>query len=404
MNQIVDRILSLLSTPQGYLIIILVLVLFSFGAYQACYASGRQVSMEGKRMRQGLVTLIIAQLLLFLTAWLAWLGIIEEHAFLPVLDRTVALFSLVVLIWLWAFPKRNPVVDGIVLIIEAIILIAGVVSLVWWFNQDTAQNFNTSLLGGYAYYAGIVFLVAGILVLFWQRPKAWGLGVSMLVILLGGYLAQYLVQQPAGDYAWLVRVGEMVAFIILLELPKRLPAGAEELRLPEGGKAITPSSYPLDDKLIQAIVSLYSEKSPQQFYLKLSRLVAQGMGAEICLLLIPPKTGAQLIMPVGFNLPNDRAIDGFTVDGKKMPMLLEAVKNRETIRIDGSKPDSEVKILIRELGLNQTGHIQLVPFMAKENNNEVSILALSKPDQPMWSEADTIRLMNDNGEPETLNL
>ena len=343
-------------------------------------------------MRQGLVTLLIAQLLLFLSAWLAWLGIIEEHAFLPVLDRTVALFSLVVLIWLWAFPKRNPAVDGIVLIIEAIILIAGVVSLVWWFKQDTAQNFNTSLLGGYAYYAGIVFLVAGILVLFWQRPKVWGLGVSMLVILLGGYLAQYLVQQPAGDYAWLVRVGEMVAFVILLELPKRLPTGAEELQMPAGGAAITSSAYPLDDKLIQSIINLYSEKSPQQYYLKLSKLVAQGMGADICLLLIPPKTGSQLIIPVGFNLSNDRAIDGLTVDGKKMPMLLEAVKNRESIRIDGMKPDSEVKILLRELGLNQTGHIQLVPFMAKENDNEVSILVLSKPDQPMWSEVDTIRL------------
>jgi signal transduction histidine kinase len=394
MNQIVDRILSLLSTPQGYLIIILVLVLFSFGAYQACvYTSGRQVSMEGKRMRQGLVTLLIAQLLLFFAAWLAWLGIIEEHAFLPVLDRTVALFSLVVLIWLWAFPKRNPAVDGIVLIIEAIILIAGVVSLVWWINQAAGQNFNTSMLGGYAYYAGIVFLVAGILVLFWQRPNAWGLGVSMLVILLGGYLAQYLVQQPAGDYAWLVRVGEMVAFIILLELPKRLPAGAKESQLPEEGKATASSSYPLNDKLIQSIVNLYSEKSPQQFYLKLSRLVAQVMGAEISLLVIPPKTGAQLIIPVGFNSPNDRAIDGFTVDGNKIPMLLEAVKNRASICIDGSKPDSEVKIILHELGLNQTGHIQLVPFMAKEDkSNEVSILVLSKPAQPIWSEADTIQL------------
>jgi signal transduction histidine kinase len=393
MNQIVDRILSLLSTPQGYLIIILVLVLFSFGAYQACsYASGHQASMEGKRMRQGLISLLMAQLLLFLAAWLAWLGVIEEHAFLPVLDQTVALFSLVVLIWLWAFPKRNSAADGIVLIVEAIILIAGVISLAWWFTQDAAQFFNTSMLGGYAYYVGIVLLVAGILVLFWQRPKAWGLGVSMLVILLGGYLAQYLVQQPAGDYAWLVRVGEMVAFIILLELPKRLPPAVKEVQLSEGGEAAPSNSNQLDDRLIQSIVDLYSEKSPQQFYLKLSRLVAQAMRAEIGLLLIPPKTGTQIIIPVGFNLPADRAIDGFTLDGQKMPMMLEAVQNRKTLRINGSKQDSEVRIVLNELGLNQTGHIQLVPFMTKENQIDVSILVLSKPSQPMWSEADSTRL------------
>ncbi len=185
-------------------------------------------------MRQGLISLLIAQLLLFLAAWLAWLGVIEEHAFLPILDRMVAFFSIVVIIWLWAFPKRIPAADAIVLILLAIILFAGIISLVWWINQDAAQFFNTSILGGYAYYVGIVLLVAGILVLFWQRPKAWGLGVSMLVILLGGYLAQFLVQQPAGDYAWLVRVGEMVAFIILLELPKRLTPDIEVIPPSEG--------------------------------------------------------------------------------------------------------------------------------------------------------------------------
>ena len=343
-------------------------------------------------MRQGLISLLIAQLLLFLAAWLAWLGVIEEHAYLPILDRIVAFFSMVVIIWLWAFPKRIPAADAIVLILLAIILFTGVICIVWWINQDAAQFFNTSILGGYAYYVGIVLLVAGILVLFWQRPKAWGLGVSMLVILLGGYLAQFLVQQPAGDYAWLVRVGEMVAFIILLELPKRLTPDTEVIQRSEGGKTIIPSINLLDEKFIQSIFNLCNEKSPQQFYLKLTRLIAQAMEAEICLLMLPPKTGTQIIIPVGFNLPDERAIDGFTVDGQKMPMLLGAVQNRKTLRIDGGKPDSETTILIRELGLNQTGHILVVPFMVRDSNTELSILALSRPSHPMWSEADSYRL------------
>jgi signal transduction histidine kinase len=71
---------------------------------------------------------------------------------------------------------------------------------------------------------------------------------------------------------------------------------------------------------------------------------------------------------------------------------MEAVQNRKTLRIDGGKPDSEAAILIRELGLNQTGHIQVVPFTLRDSNTELSILALSKPPHPMWSEADSSRL------------
>jgi signal transduction histidine kinase len=394
MTPIIDQILSLFATPQGNLIFFLVLVLFTFGAFQACsYASGNHASPEGKRMRQGLLLLLLAQVLLFLTAWFAWLGVIEEHAFLPLLDRFVALFSLVVIIWLWVFPKRTRVVDEIVLIAEAVIVIAGVISLVWWLKANSTQFYNTSFLGAYAYYAGIALLIAGVILLFWKRPNSWGLGVSMLVILLGGYLAQYIIRQPAGDYAWLVRLGEMVAYIMLLALPGRLVSRTEETQVAEVEKSITPVPSQMDEKLIKSIVNLSNTESVQQFFQKLTQLVAQMMEAEICLLVIPPNTGGQLIAPVGYSLQDDQVIDGFTVDGAKMPLLLEAIQTGKTLRIDGNGSNSEVRTLTNELGTNQTGHLLAVPFKPKDSSTEMGILVLSKPSHPSWSEMEETRLL-----------
>jgi signal transduction histidine kinase len=394
MAPIIDRIISLFATPQGNLIVFLVLVLFSFGAFQACsYGTGPQASMDGKRMRRGLLSLLLAQLLLFLAAWLAWLGVIEEHAFLPLLDRIVALFSLVLIIWLWVYPKRTPIVDKIVLILEAGILLAGVISLIWWIRQNSTEFFNSSFLGAYAYYAGIALLISGVILLFWRRPNSWGLGVTMLVILLAGYLAQYLIRQPAGDYAWIVRLGAMVGYVLLLELPRRTVPATDASLIAKGEKSLPALVSRMDKQIIQAIINLNNEKSPQKFFQKLTQLVTQMMEAETCLLVMPPKTGGQLIVLVGYSLKDERVIDGFTADGQKMPLLLEAVQSGKTLRIDGSSSDSEVQTLISELGLNQIAHLLAVPFKPKGVINTLSILVLSNPSYPLWSETDSSQLI-----------
>jgi signal transduction histidine kinase len=389
MAPIIDKILSLFATPQGNVIIFLVLVLFSFGAFQACaYANGNLETVEKKRMRQGILFLLVAQILLFLAGWLAWLGVIEEHVYLPILDRVVALFSLVVIIWLWAFPKRTPVVDRIVLILEAAILIAGVISLIWWLKQNSGQYFNTSSAGAYAYYGGIALLIVGIILLIWKRPKSWGVGVTMLVIFLGGYLAQFIIRQPIGDYAWLVRLGEMFAFVLLLEMPRRLLSGTEESRFAEGERSIPLRPPLMSGSMIQSIVRLNKEKSPQQYYKRLTQIVAQLMQAESCLLVVPPKSGAQLIVLMGYSLQDECVIEGFTIDGQKMPSLLNGIRTGKIQLIDGNKEDSEVQVLTNQLALSHIAHLLTVPFRPKGSDVEMGLIVVSKPSQPMWSEQD----------------
>ncbi len=148
----------------------------------------------------------------------------------------------------------------------------------------------------------------------------------------------------------------------------------------------------MDDQLVKDVISLRDERSPQQYYLKLTRLVAQLMDADICLLMMPPKAGGQLIIPMGYNLHDDWEIDGFTVDGNKMPALLFALQNKKPVLLDGNKPDSEVLVLTSELALGRAAHLMEVPFKPHEANAEMGILLLSRLARPVWSEQDATRL------------
>jgi signal transduction histidine kinase len=392
MAPIIYLIVNMINNPLGNLVYSVVLGLSAISALIAAwYAHGNQEYPEAKRMQLGLSILLVVQVLLFILSWLVWLGVMDGHIFMPPLDRAMALFSLLMVIWLWVFPKVKPIVDWIFIATGITILLAGVISLVWWLSQNSNTFFNTSLIGGYAYYSGLALLLVGLILLLWRRPNSWGYGILMLLIMLVGYLAQYLFPQGEGDFSWLVHLGEMVAFPLLLALPRRLLPYSRATEIPDGAKSGTPSITHVDAKLIQSVIKLGNETSLTKYLQKVTQLVAQLLDADVCLFLMPPKTGEQIVMPVGYNQLDNHVMEGFTADGYKMPLLLDAVRSGKTLCLDGSKPGTEIVTLSNEIGLKHIPHLLETPFLQKGLSSEMGILVLSKPSQPLWSDKDVLR-------------
>lgn len=395
MALIINQITTWLAAPQGSLLYSAVLGLSALSTLVAAwYASGGQKSVERQRIQRTVLILFVLQVLLFLGGWLAWMEIINGHRYLPALDRTIALFSLVLVIWLWAFPNPKRWVNGLVIAFEILFVLAGISAMVWWQGQDPAMSFTTSMLGGYTYFIGLAILAVGTILLLWRRPPAWVFGLVMLVIILAGYVLQYLIPQAGGDYAWLIRLGEMLGYPFLLALPRRLVATGRSAISTFADMPATATGSVLDEKLIKAIIDLCDEKNPEQYYLKLTRLVAQLMHADVCLLVMPPKVGGQLSIPMGYNLRDDWEIDGFTVDGFKMPSLLDALHTGKSLQLDGNAPDSEVQTLTNELTLGRAAHLLEVPFIPRGVSAPMGLLVLSAPWHPLWTESDASRLIH----------
>lgn len=393
MAPIMEQITGWFVTPQGNLLYSLVLGLLALAALVAMGLGRGSVEVaERKRIQQSLLVLLIAQVLLIIASWLAWMGIINSHTYLPPLDRLIALFSLVLIIWMWALADPNRWMAGTVIAVEVIVVIAGIFGVVWWLGQSPQVVFNASVLSGYVYFINIVVLGLGFLLLLWRRPAAFGFGIAMLVIFLAGYLAQFLMPQEPGDYAWFVHIGEMLGYPFLLALPRRLAAHGKYLIHPAGEMSPVAIASQVDEKLIRDVIDLRDEKAPQQYYQKLTRLVGQLMNANVCLLMMPPKVGGQILVPEGYNLQDDWEIDSFVVDGNKMPLLLSAMQSGKALQLDGDAPDSEVRTLTDELSLGRSAHLLEVPFKPSGSSTGMGILVLSKPYYPAWSEKDASRL------------
>jgi signal transduction histidine kinase len=393
MAPIPEKIILLFSAPTGNLIYSLILGLTAFGALLAClYAQGRQKSPIGNRMQLGLLLLLLVQLLLFGAACIAWMEAIDGRFYLPPLDRSLALVNLVLIIWLWAFPKPQSFADVIITLAEIIIVGIGIAGMFFWSSVGSNISFNNSIFGGYAYYLGLAILTAGVILLLIRRPAYWGYGILMLLILLGGYIGQYFMSQADADYGFVVHLGELVGGFFLLALPLRLVDLKQVVESAGTGRASQFIPTGVGATLLQSVMKLLTETSPQQYYQELTQVVAEVMNADFCLLMMQPKSGEQLIVPVGYSRVQGQMLDGFAAEADNIPLILEAIKNGKTLRTADGIFDAEVKSLADELGMKQAAQLLMVPFQLPGISAVLALCILAKASGSLWTEEDAQQL------------
>src|SRR5215208_1306491 len=181
MGATLSQIFNFLTKPEGSLIYHLILV-FSIGnALQSSYMHWRSSEFpQARRTMFGLVMLLGAQVGLFLVSALGTQGILNLQLFLPPLDRAVTLFSMIWIVWLWAFPEPSRAADAATWLLSLLVGAGLGLSLAASTAETTIQAYNPTIYDGFWQIASIGFCAASLLVLLIRRPNGWGNGAAML--------------------------------------------------------------------------------------------------------------------------------------------------------------------------------------------------------------------------------
>src|SRR5678816_3419160 len=107
MGASITSIFTFLTTTEGSLVYHIVLVFSIITTLQSAFFHARSSGFpQARRAVFGLGILISAQIALFLfNAFAAQIASLS--VFLPAIDRALTLFSLLWLVWLWAFPEPS---------------------------------------------------------------------------------------------------------------------------------------------------------------------------------------------------------------------------------------------------------------------------------------------------------
>jgi signal transduction histidine kinase len=397
MGATLHDIFSLLTTPTGSLVYHLILAFSIASALQAAFVHWRSSEFpQARRTMFGLGMLLIAQVGLFLISGLGIQGIFNLPHFLPPLDRAVTLFSLVWLVWLWAFPEPSRAADAGTWLLSLLVVAGLGLSLVAYSQEQPAASYNLTRYDDYWQLAGIGFSLVGLLVLSVRRPNGWGYGLSVFLISFAGHLLYLLIGQTEGDYPGLVRLAHLAAYPMLMTLPQRFPGPSNRLTsikqqdAPVGERR----KYSTDPKTFHALLALAGESATDKLSEAITRAIAQTMLADLCFLIYLTDNNTQMQIASGYDLIREENLEGGSLNKTVIPMLTNALQRGRPLRLPSSSTSADIKGLSDLLGLSNPGHLMSVPIVTSEKDPLGGVLLLSPYSNRLWSAEDQAFLTN----------
>ena len=408
--EFLTQLFDLLTSPSGSLVYFMVLVFCTVSAFWWSYAQWKSTEFpQARRTVIGLGLIFAAQVTMFVMGGLAWTGLVDPNVLLPVLDRAVVFFSVIWIVWLWAFPEPAGKADMGAIILSMVDGIALVASVIIRSQQYASVPFNDTIQSTIWSAAILVLTAFGIGIIFYRRPNNFENGLAMLILIFAGFALDLIFPATGGNYSGFGRLMLMAAFPILLTLPQRFPSPTQALpRQPsvltdeetreaqptdsEGRPLRERRRYSTDAKTLHALLDLAGETDPNKINDDITRAVAQSMLADLSFLIYLSEN-KQMVIASGYDLIREEKLDGVPLNKDAIPLLANAVQRGRPLRLPASSTSSDLRGLGELLGLSSPGHLLNVPI-ANEHEPIGSILLLSPYSNRLWSADDQAFLSN----------
>jgi len=405
MNSLLEEIFSLIISPAGSLAYHLVLWFSIIGALSNSIASINKIKRSSFwRIFGGLIILLAFQLILFICFGLAWQGIINGNLWLPLLDRAVSLLSLVLIVWLWAFPDPCPYVDLGFLLFGLFISVAFLFGFIWWLSQEISIHLNGLPLDRAINIIYLFVSILGCLILIIQKPSGWILGFFMIMILSFGFVLQLIVYQPGEDFLGAVRLAQMVAYPFLLMLPQRESFLPKEKNFSKAKVSVDLSRsanqkpqgniYLMDPQFWKSLYELCNEKNIDMVYQRIAKVIAETTQADLCLLVDPLDEKGSVNIRCGYDLLKERHLDSINLDLKSIPTLASSFRLGHPRYLESGSTSPDMTNLARNLGLENTGDILFIPIQSEAGKTLTSVALLSPFSKRSLSQQDQIFSVN----------
>ena len=394
MSSLLEQFLLLPTVPPGSLAYHAILAFTIFGTLQGALNNRAVSPGAAQRMTRGLFALLLLQVMLFIASGLVWQELVAGEVLLPVLDRLAGLLSLLIISWLWTYPTANRLADALTVLLGLVLVALAGYAFVWWQAQDPLEAgifFNGSAADVIGTGLALALLLLGVFILVIRRPNGWGFGLTMLLGLAAGYLAHWFAPLLEHDLAGAVRLAEMALYPLLLALPQRTPSaaeaapGASEAAVPVPAGSLT---FRQDPKAQQALLKLSLSESPRQFYQDLARAISQLTSADICLLALPQLSDQYVIFPGGYNLIADSQLDGFSLEGRKVPALINSMSSRKPLQLAVDATSRDLPSLAGALKVERAGALLAAPVAPPDEPPLLGLVLLTPYSNHPWSETD----------------
>jgi signal transduction histidine kinase len=382
MSALYQSILSITTSPAGTLAYQLILVFAIAWALQnaiSLYRIERQPTT--RRMVIGLGLLLLGRIILFIAGVLISTGILVDTGILPSLDRAVTAISLIIIVWLWAFPEPMRLADAASILLSLLVVTLLALSLTWTNATLAGIPFNNTPLNSVWEAFCLVITAAGMLFLLLRKPPAWEYGLSMLLILFAGHLVQLFWPIADGSLPSAVRLSQLAAYPFLLALPQRyygsLPAGVARQQASQHADTAL--------SLLNEWLVLENQASEHERIRQLPRFLCRAFDIEAAAVIVPDKAGQAKLF--SYDRRSDILRSELSISEDKIPILWNALQRSRPLRLHASSSSPDLENLTGALFL-EIGNLLAVPVVSPKKELIAGLLLFAFDPSRSWSNID----------------
>ena len=277
--------------------------------------------------------------------------------------RTIAAFEAILFVWIWLFAHRTRSGDFATALLIFLTAFGSVLAAFIFASSTAAYNSSWAAIAWGVY--TLLILGLGIIGLLIRRPVDWGTGGAMLALLAIGHILQ-MVFGTAGQLPGWLRVLEVAAFPLLLLLPHRrsVTTGTPRTMAAETVPHMAPTRerYRIDPKTLENILKLSTESDISELCVTIARAISHAMLADVCFLLSAPSREGDISLQCGYDLILEAQLSGGILSSTQPPMVAAAIEQRKALRLPVSSNSDDLDALRRALGLQNSGHLLVVPI------------------------------------------
>jgi signal transduction histidine kinase len=408
-------IFLLLNEPPGSLVYHLVM-LFVLGtaAAMALGAWRRARDAVSARLALAAGVMFLLRLASLALAFLAALSLVDGLVLVPPFDRAASSLSLLLIIWLFAFPTSLRLADAGLGLLAVLITIALLISWGLWAQQALAVGFYNGSRQETAWeVAQMALILAGFGLLAWRRQADWLMGAGLLALLMAGHIVHYTFVIAGTNLPGAERAFEFIAMPVLAaaiyrrahpflplagpaasappepaEAPSQ-PAADDDAQAPgsdpaiDVGQAAPPAGADLNAML--AFAALPATIQPAEFIQTATLAVAHALSAPLCLFLTPGNRLAELQVRCAYSPSREAYLDAAFELLRDAPESLSALASGQLVALQPGTTERNLHGLARKAWLEKAGPVLFAPMLADDQSLFAALAVVSDPRALPWS-------------------
>ncbi len=339
---------------------------------------------QGRRMVLGLALLMALRLTYFFTG--AFLQAADpNHSALPVVDRTIHLISIILIIWLWAFPEPLRLADGATVLLSLLVLTYMALSLA---ALSATTDLAVSVALGWDIFA-LALLGFGALALYLRQPNQWGTGFAALLLLFTGHIYSLIVPTPLQEIPGAIRLAQLAAYPLLFMLPQRFPLPqSAPISSAQSDLTVERPLYGPQPEAMKAFIELAAGRNPEEICRAFARSVASVMLADLCMIVSLWLESGELVIRCGFDLIREQPFPGTSLNESILPVLSAALRQGRPLRLPASSTSPDLMALAQGFGLERVGHLLAAPVPSSDSRLAEGVVLLSPYSNRGWTADD----------------